>query len=381
MRETESEKTELILNMEHSTLYRAVVYRNWEYVRSLLQDHPNKLEFTEFTNSRRGETALHNACWWGGPLDIVESYFKVNPSVLMRLDNRLRSPLHYACGYASKEVVEFIIGAAPMATRLLDTDGLLPLHVAIKNRRAPSIIRKLLAAYPEAIHHTAHCIKRDITDADKKTPLELLYIKWIDDLSANIKGDISYLEYLVEGMDCDGLTTLKGSLQILLDAYFQTTTDEGSNGMGEENKKYPLHLALHLPDHILPSTFKHFMIKISPETKFREQDKGGNLPLHIAASKSCEQSNFIHLTLNRYSRAASVSNGVGKVPLTLAIESGKDWDKSGIEQIIQAAPEMISFVDPQTKLYPFMLAGACNRSVNDIFLLLRTFPELIKRNV
>ena len=381
---------------EYSTLYRAVVYRDWETAKNLLTTHPNSLQLTEYSSSRRGETALHNACWWGGPVHIIKLFHQVNPSLLMQLDNQLRSPLRYACGYASKEVVEFLIDATPMAARLLDSDGLLPLHIAIKNRRSPSIIQKLVEAYPEAINQYTHCLRslshdEDDDEIDRKTPLQLLCMKWNDDLSANI----NHLEYLAKGMDCDGLSTLKGSLYSFLKTLFQTVQaniDDTNSDHLQHSFQFPLHQTIELDNEILPPIFKEFIIIILCEQDASLKDSRGNLPLHLAAAQTGEESNLIPLLLDRYPEASAISNEEGRLPLSLAIESGKSWDKGGIRRLVKEAPQVLCIRDVKTHLYPFMLAAASadasadntsiydeNESVDVTYELLRFFPELIQR--
>ena len=384
----------------HYELYYAVVYRDWETAKDLLTNHPNVMKLTEYSSNHRGETALHNACWWGGPLHIIKLIYDVNPALLMQLDDNLRSPLRYACGYASKEVVEFLIDAAPMAARFLDSDGLLPIHVAIKNRRAPSIVQNLLDVYPESFHLASHSLGRvsesgQASSNERKTPLEILSMKWNDDLCANI----NHLEYLTEGMDCDGLTTLKGSLYHLMEAYFRTTAFQrgysndatSSNGKADNSNSscspIPnfLHQSLQLNTQILPNIFKELIALTSPSEKCAETDEEGNLPLHIAATLEAENSNLIDILLKHDPEGANKQNKEGKFPLTLAVESGKSWD--GIQQLVAAAPHALSTMDEHTKLYPFMLAASCTSSTTSLkeidslnltYELLRLFPELIQ---
>ena len=70
----------------------------------------------------------------------------------------------------------------------------------------------------------------------------------------------------------------------------------------------------------------------------------------------------------------------GRLPLHIAIESGKTW-KDGIDALIQAYPESIGITDRSTKLYPYQLAAtkaiANDHASNDCYQLLRLNPTVL----
>lgn len=153
-------------------------------------------------------------------------------------------------------------------------------------------------------------------------------------------------------------------------------------------------------------------------------DEGGNYPLHVAAANSnlngkkvwvrstvdegedgrdnfysdasdgesdwdeifesddedVEWKDLITVLVNSHPAAAARRNLDGRLPLHLALESGKSW-YAGIEAIVSAAKDAVTVRDDIDMLYPFMLAAAVDGScVTTIFELFRRCPE-VKRYV
>ena len=80
-------------------------------------------------------------------------------------------------------------------------------------------------------------------------------------------------------------------------------------------------------------------------------------------------------------------NKKGRLPLHLALESGKTLD-NGVDALVEAFPESVRMRDPVTLLYPFQMAAVKRNNsdevdlaiTNAIFILLLDAPELVTTN-
>ena len=66
--------------------------------------------------------------------------------------------------------------------------------------------------------------------------------------------------------------------------------------------------------------------------------------------------------LNRAPHLVSTLDANGRLPLALALESGRSWYLGGVRELVHALPESLSTVDVGTGLLPFMLAAAADRN-------------------
>ena len=105
-----------------------------------------------------------------------------------------------------------------------------------------------------------------------------------------------------------------------------------------------------------------------------ESDLNGNTPLHLEARKGNAQS--VSILLQKCAASASLRNNEGKIPLHLAAEKNAPWDNV-LHPLIRAMPDSLCWMDPTTKLYPFMLAAQANYA-DTTFQLMRSAPYLLK---
>ena len=76
--------------------------------------------------------------------------------------------------------------------------------------------------------------------------------------------------------------------------------------------------------------------------------------------------------------AAGMTVSMGRLPLHLALSTGKGWNE-GIKDLVEVHPDSLIFPVPQCKLYPFMLAGVDdNCDLDTVYELLRYNPGLIR---
>ena len=103
--------------------------------------------------------------------------------------------------------------------------------------------------------------------------------------------------------------------------------------------------------------------------------------------------NTVHLLLQRSQKLAGMPDRNERMPLHIVVRSKRRlWHKGGIRDIAMAEPTVLTMKDPQTNLYPFMLAASggespsfemgksakgCRR-LDKIYFLLREAPEVMK---
>jgi len=149
--------------------------------------------------------------------------------------------------------------------------------------------------------------------------------------------------------------------------------------------------------------FEPFVRRFSDE--IYSFDKSGNLPIQLLLENSsyarqddnkARQSLFApqvrtpnHLTPNEKGTALKIllNHSLGKTssqrgpkhfyPLHLALSSGLTWD-SGIRELVQYSPEVLTAKNPDNNLYPFMQSASYkyHSDLTTIFLLLKEKPDL-----
>jgi hypothetical protein len=77
------------------------------------------------------------------------------------------------------------------------------------------------------------------------------------------------------------------------------------------------------------------------------------------------------------SRGAAVPDPAGRLPLHLALQTGKRWTE-GVQHLLEVHPDSVGIRDPDSSFYPFMLA-ACNcPDLGSTYGLLRSNPNLLE---
>jgi hypothetical protein len=139
-----------------------------------------------------------------------------------------------------------------------------------------------------------------------------------------------------------------------------------------------LHVAIEmkLSAHILG-----LFLELYPHQVFQPMKRsGGMLPLHFAVSqavnkKSFSKACFVRCLIEKYPQSTAVAYQ-GQYPLHAALAHGREWT-DGIQELVFAFPSVIHIADPDSKLYPVMIAASSDVcSLNTIFCLLKESPLL-----
>mmetsp|Transcript_14543 Transcript_14543/g.20743 ORF Transcript_14543/g.20743 Transcript_14543/m.20743 type:complete len:238 (+) Transcript_14543:147-860(+) len=112
----------------------------------LLKIYPSGLQQSELGFKRN---ILHIACINECSLELKEYIIKHYPDAVISKDKYGRLPLHYICINAGQEEdIDLILKSCKSSVECPDYNGCLPLHIACAKGAPPSIVKKLLDAFP-----------------------------------------------------------------------------------------------------------------------------------------------------------------------------------------------------------------------------------------
>lgn len=270
--------------LHDSSLIRALDEKDWELCRKLLTCD-ERSRFLRFRN--HGWSASHWACRHNAPVDVVfatcremrdslvddSSEGQDNDNSVLIMDRYGRTPLHLACWYASEEVIACVIDLLPVSATLPNHDHErrvwqlpLPLHVAVRCRRSPSVIKRLLDVHPRAAR-TANTAGR--------TPLDNFFRLWKRDVTRNAPRFSGLVYGPREDGRIPGKQIVEGTYSLLVQAYTLGTV---SSDVGAYNT---LHQAVRIKG--TPPVFYMFLMKVMSKEAVKH-DPDSNFVLHIACS-------------------------------------------------------------------------------------------------
>lgn len=148
----------------------------------------------------------------------------------------------------------------------------------------------------------------------------------------------------------------------------------------------------------LPLPVLELILWLHPEQLLTPDEKQ-NLPLHYVLSPSSSFSKadaascdswkeFVENLLSAAPESVQVADGNGRMPLHVALDSRHNnaltttpeihlsRQHDIIQQLVELYPESIDIRDPESQLYPFMMAAACpSPSLDSVFFLLHRSPS------
>lgn len=321
-------------------LYNLTSELIWPDVISRVRSHPHEVSWRD----GNGGTALHFSCRFQNADDVVKEMVKSQDSAAMAIQDKFGyTPLHVACWNGSSSIVQILLDAHGTSASVVDNDGRTPLHLACSSCPPPTVntIEVLLEANPDALI---------AKDSQGHTPLSLLCQR--HDARLRIA-----MECIDSGADCDYVydTVLKSfwnQLRLLLQAKVGTL-------FAYQDEWRLVHALSALPD--CPRVLFDFGLKLHPDQVKEKVD--GSLPLHLAAEcpvtiqdEEFKDGYFICTLLSVYPAASRVSDGIGRLPLHIAIESGKSWD-AVLKRLLCTFPSGLIRRDGKHFLLPSLLAA------------------------
>jgi len=229
-----------------------------------------------------------------------------------------RTALHFAaaspaCGKDGRAVIRSLLALNPHAAQVADNlDGSLPLHLISENERKVNWlhdgVRDIFQAFPDAAQ---------AKDQLGQTPLHRA--------AANI----------VHGHPSPQMTEVGSIIQNLVIARPSTASIPDNAGL------LPLHcIAQHFEgwdadaEAVLSAHKPAVRTRTGPEVQSR-------LPIHLAAASPDAMPDLVIRLVKEHPRGVAQADRDGKLPLHLACESGKSWDR-GVSVIYDAYTPAIS---------------------------------------
>jgi len=305
---------------------------------------------------------------------------------LMKPNNSGCTALHYACQYASPEVVWEITRLYPEAVSVTDSEGLTTLHYICMSDRFTN-------AEHDDFFKTVMLLEIDPTLVKKNQHV-------LSPIALHCRKYKMEMEQLIKGKEISEQT--KFSLeecwrQLILIAYFLTNEND--------KKTHEMLQRIHDPAEFSEFSFLHLLLKVSNQNNASESlidvllvilklypeqaqmtDISGNLPLHnVLVNHRIYPSDklllLIQALLTAYPHAAKCKDSNGKLPFHLAEKSELKMN-DGLRNIINAYPEVVvnspTFSENE-KLLPLVLSVSGDGSLNLSFELLTAQTYLIRK--
>ena len=152
-------------------MFKLIEKGNWKDLVIHVKQNPQS-SFVRLTQgakgyslTSKGNLLLHEVCRYEPSVELVDAIISVNNGALKAIGEYGRMPLHFACACgASGEVVKRLVAAFPQAVKLRDGgDLMLPLHLACKWGASKEVVEALLGAHPDG---------RKIRDIFGKVPMD-----------------------------------------------------------------------------------------------------------------------------------------------------------------------------------------------------------------
>eukprot|EP00571_Detonula_confervacea_P004582 CAMPEP_0172328488 /NCGR_PEP_ID=MMETSP1058-20130122/60378_1 /TAXON_ID=83371 /ORGANISM="Detonula confervacea, Strain CCMP 353" /LENGTH=854 /DNA_ID=CAMNT_0013045605 /DNA_START=187 /DNA_END=2754 /DNA_ORIENTATION=- len=262
-----------------------------------------------------------------------------------------RTALHFAAmsplsGREGRNVIKVLLRLNPNAASHVDGHGSLPLHLICLNGRQLQWTNG-----PEDLY-TAYTEASSCRDGLGRTPLHCI---------ASTAGQYTHSSSARPSIPLAPITLEESVIQNLVRV--NTTTAS----MGDNTGRLPLHYIAErceewTPDaqSILDAHPAAVQTRAGPSTS-------NQLPLHMAASSPDARPSLIMNLVDVNPRAASLFDGTGRLPLHLAVDSGRTaWDR-GISSIHDAyAPAMFAFEESSRRWTVLHTAAASHSAGREL---------------
>jgi ankyrin repeat protein len=376
---------------EDSVLLTLVQCYEWAGALARIASNPEEAS----TVGIQGRTALHLACDQDAPAVVVQALLTAYPEASLMVGTSNMNPLHITCSsqHASVQVVRVLLesGMGQEASKRQDVDGDMPLHAACRCGAPMEVLEVLLRANPHAVNER---------DYEGLTPLLRLWVRYFvilgDDVIDAVKGPADLTGELGEAWNKTELLlrcAYLGSLDNEEGTSFRAVHAAAAVDCPRAVVKIATILHAHQVEELDEKHMTPLLIAAkAPIFKVRDlSDEGYLLEDRIHGDENQENSDVedhsdgdsqqpsvIEILVTASSDPACVPDSTGRLPLHLAIASGKVWTH-GVKAILDANPDALMIQDSTTKLYPFLLAAeTLNSETNTIFELLRSNPALIQ---
>lgn len=290
-----------------------------------------------------------------------------------------RTALHFAAmsplsGRDGRNVIKVILKLNPLAASKADGYGSLPLHLICHNvgklHWTNNGAKDIYTAFPEAATSR---------DGFGRTPLHCIAFSFGQySHSATARG-MRIHNHTYAGLTADMIAPLVADVapdESIIQKLVEANGTAAS--MPDNSGRLPLHYIAELADEWTPDA-QSILDAYPAAVQTRSGPSTNNqLPLHMAASSPDARPSLIMSILNSNPRAASLVDGVGRLPLHLAVDSGRTaWDR-GMDIIFSAYTPALTAPEESTRRWTVLHAAAASRSAGRELIenIIRLAPNL-----
>jgi len=334
-----------------SRLLTATWEQQWDIVRDRCRSHPEEA-FCRSQNNFR--TALHLATMPGVkcPVWALQILIEANPHAVLMEDSHMfgGTPLHFVCGSCHRNnprVIQlFVDTAVQMEQQYKDIDmrvsGWSPLFLAAR-RVAPNETLEILVQSrrhtrwiaPWTGGETIEYIKSSWTVPDNESPLQTLWING-GELPTRLSTDLK--------------CRMREVARLLLDQQSSPTTTD---------------------DYVITGWTQYLIL-------LREHCKSSTSLVHHVACLYQPIVGLLQLVCDLYPELLMTRNSKRRIPLHALLHHQRRTEmlRELVGILVRAQPESLTVAE--SGLYPCCLAAAQDASLDTIFYMLTTFPQVLE---
>lgn len=366
----------------------------WPAVTFRCQTHPHEAHVT--IRDDEGDTALHWACFGNPPLHAIQALLTACPELAAVTNKHGVLPIHgeyqlpsngkyhsfysrlniiidaVAASYrAAGEVIRALLKAYPEGAGVASNARSLPMHIVCDYGASVDAIHAILET-------RAGVESLSLLDGTfQRNPLHILNArKGMHEFHNAI---FSLRRERAKGrpdsLPMKDLVVRCGDLEFWKKASLLIQTEYTGNVLLDVDdyvdNAYIVHACAGID--LCPPALLEYAMLLYPE-QLVIPDENGQLPLHIAASRS----DTVILTdvLGACPGASKLRNRHGQLPIELAVESGRQWT-DGVGQLLEANPGSLEVLNIDERVYP-LIWSRLSGGPNVIFESMRARPSVCR---
>eukprot|EP00588_Corethron_pennatum_P012052 CAMPEP_0194278938 /NCGR_PEP_ID=MMETSP0169-20130528/12758_1 /TAXON_ID=218684 /ORGANISM="Corethron pennatum, Strain L29A3" /LENGTH=766 /DNA_ID=CAMNT_0039023257 /DNA_START=47 /DNA_END=2347 /DNA_ORIENTATION=+ len=366
-----------------------------ELIEALILINPKAAK----SSDQYGTMPLHMACRYTNSEEVLRLLVSVFPDALLAKDDYGNTPLNISIKRnLPPNVIKYILEAKPQATVIPDEDGSFPLHSLRKSGHFFNLTKRLMMTAPEAlmVQNRFGCTPLHIA-VEANVPLNVLSLMVrVYPQAVMLKDSRGFTPITVAWTMINKMmkiSTRSGTIEEREIVKHSLTAMLSGVGMDDDLKKkmnkswekMKLLIKAHHYETVnakidevrfravhagsvccAPPQWIMFVIWMDSENGTdKEIDELGKTPLHYAASAPIfvyqkmppGQMTTIEYLMRQFPESSLKRDNFDRLPLHWALATGKTWN-SGIRSLASThGPSLLNMVDPQTGLYPFMMAS------------------------
>ena len=352
-----------------SELYSLIERREWVAAALRCQTHPEEAQLKEQDTS--GNTILHWACRNHFPPEYRRNKAEAPPAVLFVVEAILQAchelvmipmaeealPLHMACCYnASSDIVRALVQAYPPAAGITLTIKIrsyahyAPLHFLCDDGGKTDSIRAVLEVQEGAL-------STRFKDHYGVNPMERLSLFGFNEEISSLVDELRQVNQqdVLDIVQADLLrkrirgTEFWKKVELLaLAEHNQVPILPGRRLSMHQSNTTVVHIFLELQ--FCPIVVFEIALFFVPKA-LMQKDVVGDIPLHIAARRSCDE--LIQEILRAQPLAAAIPDASGVLPLQICIQRVKSWSPL-LKELIVAFPSAVRNLNLDLRLYPLL---------------------------